>query len=104
MDTLGWIGVTLAFLAPLPPERPERPEPSNGSALAAAVVIGGLCLMMVVPMVAIWGFYRPESGFRARCAASGGQVRALFLDGSGPLRCARDGAAVPPRRAAGPLG
>ena len=91
MSAIGWIGLTLAFLAPPPPERPERPVPARGHAWAAALVIGSVCLMMVVPMVAIWGFHRPEGGFRARCTAAGGQVRAAGLDGSGPLRCEHEG-------------
>ena len=97
MSAIAAIGLTLAFRAPLPPERPERPPaPASGPAWAAALVIGSLCLMMVVPMVAIWGFHRPENGFRARCAALGGQVRAAGLDGSGPLRCEQGGHPVSP--------
>lgn len=100
MSALGSIGLTLAFLAPLPPERPERRVPAGGPAWAAALVIGSVCLMMVVPMVAIWGFHRPEGGFRARCTAAGGQVRAAGLDGSGPLRCEQAGHVLhaPPAR------
>ncbi|MGV7032450.1 hypothetical protein [Methylobacterium symbioticum] len=96
MSAIGSIGLTLAFLAPLPPERPERPARAGGHAWAAALVIGSICLIMVVPMVAIWSFHRPEGGFRARCAALGGQVRVHALDGSGPLRCEQDGRPVRP--------
>ncbi|GJD56147.1 hypothetical protein [Methylobacterium dankookense] len=102
MSAIGAIGLTLAFLAPPPPERPERPAPSGGHAWAAALVIGSVCLIMVVPMVAIWGFHRPEGGFRARCAALGGQVRVAALDGSGPLRCEQDGRTLRPPRPPAP--
>ncbi len=88
MSALDWFGLTLAFLAPLPPERPIPPEPMRGSALAAALVIGSICLVTVLPMITIWSFHRPESGFRRHCEARGGQVRPTYLDGSGPQRCA----------------
>ncbi|GJD77655.1 hypothetical protein [Methylobacterium gregans] len=87
MSALDWFGLTLAFLAPLPPERPVPPEPMRGSALAAALVIGSICLVMVLPMVMIWTFHRPEGEFRRHCEARGGLVRPTYLDGSGPQRC-----------------
>ena len=89
LDLAGLILPTLAFLAPLPPQRPEPPRPLPGNAWAAAVVIGGICLIMVVPMVTIWGFHRPHDAFRTRCEAGGGHVVPFSLDGRGPYRCDR---------------
>ncbi|WP_246685458.1 hypothetical protein [Methylobacterium sp. WL103] len=56
MNTFDWLVPTLAFLAPMAPMRPEPPKPLRGSAWAAGMVIGSVCLMMVLPMFTIWSF------------------------------------------------
>ena len=87
MSTIDWIGPTLAFLAPLPIPRPDEPERPAGAEWVVALVIGSVCLMMVLPMITIWSFHRPDEGLRASCKASNGHIAYASLDGSGPVRC-----------------
>ncbi|GJE61713.1 hypothetical protein [Methylobacterium trifolii] len=91
MSAFEWIGLTLAFLAPLPPEQPAPPAPLPGNAWAGAVVMGSVVLTMVLPMLAIWSFHRPHDAVRARCQASGGRIAPSYLDGSGPYHCRHPG-------------
>lgn len=74
-----------AFLAPIPPIRPEPPR--RVPDWFPAFIMGTTVFLMVAPMIAIWGFHRPEKSFRAACEASGGQVVPTSLAGDGPRRC-----------------
>lgn len=89
MSALTWLGLSLAFLGPMPPIRPEPPEPAPpgqpGHAWAATLIMVSLCVITVVPMIAIWSFHRPLAAPRARCEAEGGRWTAIALDG--PYRC-----------------
>lgn len=89
MSSIEWIGLTLAFLGPMPAPRPEKPERPAGAEWVMALVVGTVCLTMVLPMITIWTFHRPDEGIRARCRASNGHIAYASLDGSGPLRCDR---------------
>lgn len=77
----------LAFLAPPTPIRPEPPRRVPG--WFPAFIMGATVFLMVAPMIAIWGFHRPEKPFRDACEASGGRVVPASLAGDGPPRCRR---------------
>lgn len=91
MNTFDWLVPTLAFLAPMAPMRPEPPKPLRGSAWAAGMVIGSVCLMMVLPMFTIWSFWGPHDSFQTRCEASGGRVLQDPAVAVAPYRCDRSG-------------
>lgn len=79
----------LAFLAPLPPMRPKPPR--AGPEWIASVIIGALVFIMVVPMIAIWSFHRPDETVRAQCRAAGGHVVFASVSGDGAPHCRRAG-------------
>lgn len=93
MILLDGLGLTLAFLAPMPPTRPGPPNRPHGSAWAAALVMASLCLMMVLPMIAIWSFWGPHDPFRVRCESAGGHVIQSPSEGVRPYRCDQSAAA-----------
>lgn len=78
----------LAFLAPMPPIRPEPPSPPRMPDWFPAFIMGMTVFIMVAPMVAIWGFHRPERSFRSTCEAAGGQV-VHVSPAAGAVRCRR---------------
>lgn len=75
----------VAFLAPVPPIRPEPPRTPPG--WLPGFFMAALVFILVAPMVAIWGFHRPEAKARIQCTASGGRL--VYASGAvdGPLRC-----------------
>ena len=89
MSALEWVGLTIAFLAPMSPERPEPLQPLPGNEWVASLIMASVVAMMVVPMITIWTFHRPIEALRARCEASGGHLTPTSLDG--PYRCDREG-------------
>lgn len=86
MSVPDWLPL-LAFLAPMPPIRPEPPR--RMPEWFPAFIMGMTVFIMVAPMIAIWGFHRPEKSFRSVCEAAGGRVVAGSLAGDGPPRCRR---------------
>ncbi|MEH3118922.1 MAG: hypothetical protein PGN25_15380 [Methylorubrum populi] len=79
----------LVFLAPMPPIRPEPPSRPRMPEWFPAFVMGMTVFIMVAPMIAIWGFHRPEKSFRSTCEAAGGRVVPASVAGDGPPRCRR---------------
>lgn len=88
MSAPDWLPL-LAFLAPMPPIRPEPPSPPRMPDWFPAFLMGMTVFIMVAPMIAIWGFHRPEKSFQAACKAAGGEIVHTSLAGDGPLRCRR---------------
>ncbi len=88
MSAPDWLPL-LAFLAPMPPIRPEPPSPPRMPEWFPAFLMGMTVFIMVAPMIAIWGFHRPEKTFQSTCEAAGGQVVRASLAGDGPPRCRR---------------
>ncbi|PXW53474.1 hypothetical protein [Methylobacterium sp. B4] len=86
MSVPDWLPL-LAFQAPLPPIRPEPPR--RMPEWFPAFIMGMTVFIMVAPIIAIWGFHRPEKPFRSVCEAAGGRVVPGSLAGDGPPRCRR---------------
>ncbi|MGU3540442.1 hypothetical protein [Methylobacterium sp. A54F] len=91
MSTAEWIGLTLAFLAPLPPEwerdasgRPDLPRP-NG--LVVGLVAGFLLAVTLVPLGLALAENRTLTAFGAQCRAAGGRVTHLPAEDGKPYRC-----------------
>ena len=92
MNGLGWLGFTIAFLAPLPPERPERPHPPKRPEVQRlnermACLLGAVAMLVAItPFFVAWGVRRTYDVYRVGCEASGGRV-ANVPEGGLPYRC-----------------
>ncbi|GEO97711.1 hypothetical protein GCM10007887_00960 [Methylobacterium haplocladii] len=86
MSTLQWFPL-LAFLGPMPARRPDPPKATPDHGWVAGFLMLATVFTMVAPMIAVWGFYRPEATIRAACEASGGHLVYRSIAGDGPVRC-----------------
>jgi hypothetical protein len=70
MSGLGWLGFTIAFLAPLPPERPERPHPPKRPEVQRlnermACLLGAVAMLVAItPFFVAWGVRRTYDVYR----------------------------------------